>query len=81
MKNIIDIILKEKFTRYTLDTQIEIKNNGRCTPNLLRLLQVNKNQSSRSFNTDWYKKVEWLTGSDLKNKLYCWNLELLIVFV
>lgn len=28
---------------------------------------------NRSFNVEWYKKCDWLTGSQLRNKLFCWN--------
>ncbi|KAJ3654966.1 hypothetical protein Zmor_014116 [Zophobas morio] len=30
-------------------------------------------RGNRGFNNNWYDKYNWLTGSEKRNKLYCWS--------
>ncbi|XP_044730366.1 uncharacterized protein LOC123293565 [Chrysoperla carnea] len=53
-------LLRHKFESRTNDEQKTIIKNGRPTPaNLVRL--------------ECYQKYEWLCGSQILNKLFCWN--------
>lgn len=70
MENLVDQILKEKFHTFAFEKQMEIKTNGRCTPKLVGLLQTANNNKSRSFNIEWYKRIEWLTASDVKKIVF-----------
>jgi hypothetical protein len=70
--------LKSGFSSLSFDEQIKIKNNGRPTPKMSNLININtggkgSNTSSRTFSENWYQKYAWLTGSETKNKLFCWS--------
>ena len=52
-------------------------------PKLVNLRSSNK-KCIRHFQTNWYKKKKWLTGSAKLNKLFCWpclvfNLEKVVL--
>lgn len=63
--------LENPFSGLTYDKKVFFKNK-RPLPDLKGLVLSGKYQN-RSFNTDNYKKYLWLTGSQVHNKLYCWN--------
>lgn len=47
-------------------------NSGRPFPKMSRLINSANKGSNRAFCENWYKRYEWLTESETKNKLFCW---------
>lgn len=75
----VEYLLKISFSTLSPEKKIEIKNEGRPTPNL-SISQTTKSKSrefKRSFNCDIYKKHEWLCECSKVNRLFCF---LCIVF-
>lgn len=69
--DIMSYFVENDFDCLSYDDKIFVKNLNRPVPSLNNLVISGKG-SSRKFNTDWYKKCNWLTGSEMKNKLFCW---------
>ena len=66
-------ILNNKFSRFSLEEKLNIKELGRPMPNI-KLTQTSyksKKPYSRKFNVDLYKRHKWLCGSSEKNALFC----------
>ena len=45
---------------------------GRPKPKLEQLIEINKH-AIRRFRVAKYEKYDWLTGSELKNRMFCWT--------
>ena len=60
------------FSTLSFQRKLEIINKGRPTPDLKNLHQTaGKNKIIRCFQRSWYAKKEWLCGSSVKNRLFC----------
>lgn len=70
--DIVNFLLDKKFSTLTFDDKLFISK-LKPTPDMKNLINKNSSGSNRSFSQNWYNKYEWLTGSETKNKLYCWN--------
>ena len=71
--DIVNYILHNGFSSLSYEEQISIKSNGRPLPKMSQLINYGGSKgSNRSFSETWYSKYSWLTGSEIKNKLYCW---------
>lgn len=72
--DLVNELLCRNFASLPHDEKLFIKNNGRPTPNMVSLVNtaVGGKGSNRSFNVNWYQKYQWLTGSETRNKLFCW---------
>uniref|UniRef100_A0A9J7XFA7 DUF4371 domain-containing protein n=1 Tax=Cyprinus carpio carpio TaxID=630221 RepID=A0A9J7XFA7_CYPCA len=68
--NIVDLILAKPFESVPYEEKLRIKQQGRSTPKIDLVQKIGKN--NRSFQLSWYDKVNWLTGSAVTNKMYCW---------
>lgn len=69
----VEYLLNNSFSTLSPEKKLEIKNEGRPTPNL-SISQITKSKSrefKRSFNCDIYKKHEWLCGCSKVNRLFC----------
>lgn len=69
----VEYLLNISFSTLSPVQKIEIKNEGRPTPNL-NISQITKSKSrefKRNFNCDIYKKHEWLCGCPKVNRLFC----------
>ncbi|XP_056619959.1 zinc finger MYM-type protein 1-like [Triplophysa dalaica] len=65
--SIVDRILRGfSFDTLSFEEKKAIKSGGRPQPN------VNINRQGRVFSVNWYSKVDWLTGSKEKTRLFCW---------
>ncbi|XP_053556836.1 zinc finger MYM-type protein 1-like [Bombina bombina] len=60
----------KNFSRLDFQAKREVINNGRPMPELKELVQPQKN-ITRSFQTEWYQRKEWLCGCATNNRLYC----------
>lgn len=71
-EDLVDFLINKcAFSQLSYDDQIYVvKELSRPVPNLPSL--TNTGQKNRAFNTSWYDKFDWLTGSTVTNKLYCW---------
>ena len=64
--NTVKYLQSVNFSHLTLNEKLEIKAKGRHTP-VLAILQKSTSKSkdyTRRFNTNTYKKCEWLCGCD-----------------
>ena len=71
-----DLISKLRhFSKLDFQSKQELINTGRPTPELRGLLQTtgvgNRRETTRSFQTDWYSRKDWLCGCAIKNRIYC----------
>ena len=71
--NSVNVLQNINFRHLTLHDKIQIKNNGRETPDIVIKTKAisNKKQYTRSFNRNIYEKYDWITGCEKTNKLYC----------
>ncbi|XP_032067022.1 zinc finger MYM-type protein 1-like isoform X3 [Thamnophis elegans] len=66
-----DYISKLKnFSKLDFQSKEEVIIKGRPTPELKGLLQRH-NQNTRSFQTEWYTRKDWLCGCSVRNRLFC----------
>ena len=73
--NDVDIVadlLRNPFGRRKFEEKRVIINRGRSKPELPELTQKMKD-FTRHFKVSNYVRIDWLTGSREKNKLFCWN--------
>ncbi|XP_021446987.2 zinc finger MYM-type protein 1 [Oncorhynchus mykiss] len=68
--NIVDFLLKTPFHSLESTEKVRIKTEGRPLPEIKYIRKDDKVR--RAFNTNWYKKYQWLTGSLSSSRLYCW---------
>lgn len=69
--DIIAYFVENDFNNLSHEDKIFVKNLNRPCPSLDNLVNSTKG-SNRKFNLNWYEKCNWLTGSEIKNKLFCW---------
>lgn len=68
-------LLEKPFSSLSIDDKLAIINEGRPTPEMPKLKTqcVSKRQTFvRYFENHQYEKCKWITGSHIRNKLYCW---------
>lgn len=70
-EDIVDFILIKKFSQMPYDDKIFITKTIKTPQPAMQNLIVNS-RHNRSFCVQWYNKCEWLTGSTVRNKLFCW---------
>lgn len=73
--DIVEYLIKHRFSSLSYDDKIFVKNLKIPRPDLgTSLINFGKpGKSNRSFSCTWYdNKCEWLTGSKILNKLFCW---------
>lgn len=68
-----DIISQlRQFSTLDFNGKREIITNGRPMPELKGLLQTaGRKTITRTFQLEWYTRMEWLCGCAIKNRLYC----------
>ena len=72
---IITDLKNNPFSRRSFQDKLNIVKNGKPCPEITDLVndQKDKNRSyQRHFNVNNYEKFEWVTGSSVSKKLYCW---------
>ncbi|KAJ4927571.1 hypothetical protein JOQ06_015296 [Pogonophryne albipinna] len=69
MENLISTL--KHFSKLDFQSKQAVINNGRPMPELKDLLQTNGQKITRSFQTEWYQRKDWLCGCATKNRLYC----------
>ncbi|XP_029703746.1 zinc finger MYM-type protein 1-like isoform X1 [Takifugu rubripes] len=69
-------LLRKPFSSRTLKEKLDIVRKGRPTPELASLSQPGKT-CVRRFQVSNYERYPWLTGSEEKCKLFCWECLLL----
>lgn len=75
MGNSVDDIMKRPFSTRNYETKFKIVSDGKPKPpldNLVSKHRDKKTEYTRHFSTSQYEKVEWLTGCQLRCKLFCW---------
>lgn len=72
-QDLVNYLLRKKFNSLSFDDKIFIYKLKPCRSMDKLIVKDNRGNKNRSFNINWYKKYEWLTGSESNNKLYCWN--------
>ena len=68
--DLVEYCLVNPFSALSYEYKSIVKNKRRI-PELKNLI-VTGNKQNRSFNSDNYKKYIWSTGSEVRNKLFCW---------
>lgn len=63
-------LIRVPFFNKSLEEQVEIISKGKPKPKLD--LTQKKGEQVRHFQLGYYDKYEWLTGSRVTNKMYCW---------
>ena len=71
VSDLVAFLLENKFENLSYDDKKYVKESGRPRPALDNLIN-HTNTGNRKFCNTWYDKCEWLTGSESKNKLFCW---------
>lgn len=61
------------YSQLSLDEKIQLKNEGLPTPDInISQEGISKNKKYiRSFNSEWYEKIKWLCGCEIRNALFC----------
>jgi len=72
--DIINAILDDGINNYSFEKKYELKNKKPCP---VLHLTVADGKTTRKFQFVWYSKYKWLTGSQVRNKLYCFYCLLL----
>jgi hypothetical protein len=70
--DIIDFLLKHKFSTLSYDEKQIVRNLNKPCPDLVNLLYNEKRGCTPMFSTSWYQKCQWISGNITKNRLYCW---------
>ena len=70
--NAVDSVLGCSFTQKTFEEKKATVAAGRPKPKLEQLIKVYKH-ANRQFSVAKYEKYDWLTGSELKNRMFCWT--------
>ena len=70
--NVVNSLLGCSFTQKTFEEKKAIVAADRSKPKLEQLIEINKH-ANRRFCVAKYEKYDWLTGSELKNRMYCWT--------
>ena len=68
-ENVVDFLLKNPFHSLAYREKVQIKNEGRPLP---EISFMKKDEKVRAFNTNWYPRYSWLTGSLSSSRLYYW---------
>lgn len=70
----VDVIAKLRaFSKLDLQGKKDVIKNGRPTPELKDLLQVTgQRRTTRSFQSEWYNRKDWLCGCPTRNRLFCY---------
>ena len=63
------LLLKTPFHSLGCTEKVWIKTEGRPLP---EISFMKKGEKVKAFNTNWYQKYSWLTGSLSSSHLYCW---------
>ncbi|KAM3858201.1 zinc finger MYM-type protein 1 [Diretmus argenteus] len=61
----------KRFSRLLFEEKRQVVQDGRPTPELLDLHQRKGQKIVRTFQTDWYKRKDWLCGCATVNRLFC----------
>ncbi|XP_054626012.1 uncharacterized protein LOC129178133 isoform X2 [Dunckerocampus dactyliophorus] len=61
----------KSFSKMDLKSKQKVIADGRPTPQLKDLLQNDNQRVTRTFQKDWYSRVEWLCGCAVKQRLFC----------
>ncbi|CAH0549730.1 unnamed protein product [Brassicogethes aeneus] len=69
--DMVDLLLRHKFHTMTHEDRLSIKQIAIPRPSMGNLIQ-SKSGHNRSFVNTWYDKAVWITGSETRNKLFCW---------
>ncbi len=64
------------FSRLSFEDKRQLLSEGRPTPELPDLQQRKGQKIVRTFQTDWYKKKDWLCGCAELNRLFCFPCSL-----
>ena len=70
--NAVDSLLGCSFTQKTFEEKKAIVAACRPKPKLEHLIEIYKH-ANRRFSVAKYEKYDWLTGSELKNRMFCWT--------
>lgn len=71
-EDVVDWLVSNSFNSLNIETKsYVVKSIVQPRPNLITLRDSDSRQN-RGFNTVWYDKCEWLTGSSKQEKLFCW---------
>ena len=68
--NALDSLLGSSITQKTFEGKKAMVAAGRPKPKLEQLIGINKH-ANRRFSVAKYEKYIWITGSNLKNRMYC----------
>ncbi|CAG9820197.1 unnamed protein product [Phaedon cochleariae] len=71
-EDIVNFLLTYHFDSFSNNDKHFVKSLSRPTPRLKRLINTSSRGSNRLFSTAWYERYFWLTGSETRNKLFCW---------
>lgn len=68
-KDVVKFLLQTPFSKLQYQEKVRIKADGRPLP---KINFIKKDGKVGIFNTSWYDRYTWLTGSLSTNRLYCW---------
>ena len=74
-ENCVDDIFKRPFSNRNFEDKVKVVSGSMPRPTLDNLVSKHKDKKSeytRHFSISHYEKIEWLTGCELKSKLFCW---------
>lgn len=70
--DIVDWLVSNSFSTLNFEAKsYVVKTLQKPRPSLITL-NTTDNRQNRGFNIVWYDKCEWLTGSNKREKLFCW---------
>ena len=75
MKNRVDSIINKPFSSRSFSEKLEIVASDKPTPKLNSLTTKHKSKTRefvRHFSEFSYENIHWLTGCDIRSKLFCW---------
>ena len=74
-ENRVDSIINKPFSNRSFSEKLEIVASDKPTPKLISLTTKHKSKTRefvRHFSEFSYKNIHWLTGCDIRSKLFCW---------
>ena len=75
MENSVDSIINKPFSSRSFSEKLEIVASDKPTPKLNSLTTKHKSKTRefvRHFSESSYENIHWLTGCDIRSKLFCW---------
>jgi hypothetical protein len=77
----LDFLLRNKFSSLFYDDKLFVKDLKRPRPAMSNLVISKADSSNRGFCVSCYEKCKWITGSEIRNRLFCGRVYFFLINV